>query len=94
MGILITIDRAINMIPEELIENSIIFAEVDRDSYKEVDEEFSKIVNDVNFIQEQKVPDIGKGKIFQRGNLKIIITENKNIGKSNSFYIAFKTKEI
>lgn len=95
MTILQTVDRCLNMIPKELINDKILYVEVDGESYEGLDGEFSKLTSspDVLFV-EQKIADIGKCKVFTFGEYKVIITSDKKKTRSSSFYVAFKTKVL
>lgn len=95
MSILGTITTCINRIPPELIDEKILYAEVDQENYDGLDAEFALVVNDSNYIfKEQKVSDFGKCKIFMYSGYKIIVALDKNKIKQDKFYIAFKTKII
>jgi hypothetical protein len=84
------------MIPLELIENRILYIEVDKENYEEIDSEFSAIVNDpsVVILKDQKVADIGKCITLTYNGYNIIIVQDKNKNRMNSFYLAFKTTII
>ena len=90
MGILKTLDMCIHKIQEDIIDSRIIFVELDRDRYKEVKEEVESMTTISS--KEEKVSDIGACIILGYEGYRFMITENKGIGKSDLFYIAFKTK--
>jgi hypothetical protein len=96
MNILKTLDRCMHMIPLELIENRILYIEVDKENYEEIDSEISAIVNDpsVVILKDQKVADIGKCITLTYNGYNIIIVQDKNKNRMNSFYLAFKTTII
>jgi len=96
MGILHTINDCINKIPQELIDNKVLYVEIDAESYENLDKEFSQITNDQNFsiLPEQKVPDMGKCIVFNYADYKIFITKGPMKSKQNDIYVAFKTKII
>jgi hypothetical protein len=96
MNILKTLDRCMHMIPLELIENRILYIEVDKENYEEIDSEILAIVNDpsVVILKDQKVADIGKCITLTYNGYNIIIVQDKNKNRMNSFYLAFKTTII
>lgn len=94
MGILLTIDRCLNMIPSELIENKIVFIELDKDSYESVQKEVKEVMGSEIVLSEEKIADIGKCKVITFTHGKAYVVENKNVSKQGDFYFAFKTKII
>ena len=96
MNILGTLDRCINMIPKELIENEVIYIELDQGSYKLILEEVDNLskVNGSITIKEERVTDIGKAFVIGLGGYKIVVALDKNKVESSDFYFAFKTKII
>lgn len=97
MNIIGTISSCIDRIPAEIIQDKVLYAEIDKESYDGIEEEFSKITNDINYIfKEEKVADIGKCKVLAYKDYKVIITQNpsKTNVMQSSFYLAFKTKII
>ena len=91
MGVLGTIDRCINMLPHELIEDKVLYIELDRDNYETMQEEVNA---KYDFVAEQKVTDMGKCLTMLYREFKIVIVLNKNKSKLDNFYVAFKTKVI
>jgi hypothetical protein len=88
MGVLATIEKVLELIPLELIENSVLYVELDQKSYDGVDSE-------TQYVQQSKVPDIGLSKVFSGPNgHKIICVLNKEAKSSESCYVAFRTKLI
>ena len=79
------------MLPHELIEDKVLYIELDRDNYKVIQEEIDA---KYDLVAEQKVADIGKCLTMQFLEFKIIIALNKSKSKLDNFYIAFKTKII
>lgn len=98
MNILGTIDRCINMIPQDLIEGNILYVELDKQSYDmilgEVDA-LSKVNNDIT-IKEERYADVSREKAFVIGmdGYKIVVVLNKGKEVGVDFYISFKTKII
>jgi hypothetical protein len=96
MNIIKTLDRCLHMIPPELIENKVLYVEVDKENYEEIDTEVSAIISDpsVNILKEQKVADIGKCITLTYMGYQFIIVQDKNKSRQKSFYLAFKTTII
>jgi dihydroneopterin aldolase len=92
MGILASIDRCVNQIPKDLVENKILYLELDKKNYELVQEEIEVVTgSDVKLI-EQKVDDIGKSIVLNYNDYKIVIIVNKDKEGLDTFYVAFKTK--
>jgi hypothetical protein len=90
MSILKTLEGCIGKVSPELIENKILYVELDKENYELFDSEISSEY----ILQEQKMPDIGKCKILTYLGYKVIIVNNKDRDKLDNFYIAFKTKIV
>lgn len=96
MNILGTIDRCISMIPKELIEGNILYAELDKESYALIQEEVKSIekVDGGITLSEDRFVDFGKSLVIKFMDYKVIVVLNKDKPKADNFYLAFKTKII
>jgi len=84
------------MIPKELVENNILYAEVDKESYALVQEEVNNIIKVDGGITlaEDRFVDFGKSLVIKFQDYKVIVVLNKDKPKADNFYLAFKTKII
>lgn len=95
MSIIGTISNCIDRIPVDLIQDKIFYAEVDKENYDGIEEEFAKITNDTNYsFKEEKVSDIGKCKVLVYKDYKVVITQSPIKVKLDNFYVAFKTRIV
>lgn len=93
MGILSSINRCLNSIPRDIIDENTIYIEVDRDSYDLLQTEIKDVTGalDLRFI-EQKVEQFGTCSVFAFNEYKIVVALDRSKGASTNFYVAFKTK--
>jgi len=97
MNILGSIDRCLNIIPKIIIENSVVYVELDNDNYDIIQGELAiatKVPGGITLENEKFAEDIGKCMIVKMGDFRVIVTLNKNKSKQDNFYVAFKTRII
>jgi hypothetical protein len=97
MGILLNINRCINSIPNDIIDDKTIYIEVDKKSYDLLQEEITTVTGatDLKFV-EQLVEDMGTCSVFSFNGYTVIVALDSRIKKEDptNFYVAFKTKII
>jgi len=95
MGILGTIDRCIHSVQVGLIEGGVVYIELDKENYevflKEVDEKVN-YESEMSVDLKRKVADMGQCTVLNYMGYKIVVSVNKDKGKMENFYFAFKTK--
>ncbi len=90
-----SIDKCLNSLSKDVVLENTVFIELDRENYEQLSLEVNNIVSGNITLVEEKVDDFGKCKVlsFAQG-YKVLIALNKDKGKAEDFYVAFKMRII